>query len=53
MAKPKLCKWCKEREATEGQNGKVDECFDCWEEIHCLMTDALREFADVAYNMPE
>jgi hypothetical protein len=35
----KMCKFCKEREATEG-----NKCFMCWEELNYLMAEAIKEF---------
>jgi hypothetical protein len=37
--KTKMCKFCKEREATEG-----NKCFMCWEELNYLMAEAIKEF---------
>lgn len=35
----RMCKFCKEREATEG-----NKCFMCWEEMNYLMAEAIKEF---------
>ena len=35
----KLCKICKDAQATEG-----NKCFMCWEELNYLMAEAIKEF---------